>query len=477
MKNLLIIILLTSLLGCSESPKGSKENTLNAGKESSQKDFKTWAKTPPMGWNSYNSYGAAVTEKEVKANADYMAAKLKQFGWQYIVIDYCWSYPHPPGSIQNNPPQFRLEKDGAYVPWLAMDDFGRLLPDLRKFPSSHGDLGFRPIADYVHNLGLKFGIHVMRGIPRQAVWAKSPVKGGRGITADMIADTSSICEWLNQMFGVNMNIQGAQEYYNSLADLYASWGVDYIKMDDIDLNNGKPGSYRAGESEAMHNAILQCGRPMILSLSPHMNYENRDHMKSVSNLWRISNDFWDDWESLKNQFELSDKWATSREPGNWPDADMLQLGRISRRGPVGPERGSHFTEDEQLTHMFLWCIAQSPLMMGGDMPDNSVLVEKLMTNPEILAANQNAHNSRQLYRENGKVVWCSNIPDSDEMYMALFNLNNDTIEIEVLFSQMGLKNKCRIRDLWERKDIGSHDQKYSGRVNPHGAKIFKVSPE
>jgi hypothetical protein len=477
MKKIFLAILLISLMGCTGNPKKGKVLPVSAVPENSIKDFKAWAKTPPMGWNSYNSYGAAVTEKEVKANADYMFKKLKEYGWEYIVIDYCWSYPHPPGSIQNNPPQFRLKKDGAYVPWLAMDEYGRLFPDLRKFPSSIGDKGFKPLADYVHSLGLKFGIHVMRGIPRQAVWAKSPVKGISGITADLIADTTSKCSWLNQMYGVNMKSSGAQEYYNSLVDLYASWEVDYIKMDDVDRNPGSRDSYRGEEAEAMHKAIMQCGRPIVLSLSPHMNYENSDHMKSISNLWRISKDFWDDWESLKNQFELSDKWTFARESGNWPDADMLQLGWISRRGPEGPERESHFTEDEQLTHILLWCIARSPLMMGGDMPDNNEFVEKLMTNAEILAANQNAENSRQLFRENGKVVWCSNIPGSDEMYMALFNLNNEPAEIQVSFSDMGLKNECKIRDLWLHKDIGTFTGKFSDEVNPHGAKIFRIGPK
>jgi len=468
----LIIFILVSFLGCYESPVKTKKNTRNTGNDSSLKDFKGWAKRPPMGWNSYNSYGAAVTEKEIKTNADYMAGKLKLYGWEYIIVDYCWSFPHPPGSIQNDPPQFRLKKDGAYVPWLAMDEYGRLLPDIRKFPSSDGNKGFKPLADYVHSLGLKFGIHVMRGIPRQAVWAKTPVRGTNGITADKIADTTSICPWLDHMFGVNMKKPGAREYYNSLLELYSSWGVDYIKVDDI----SKP--YSASEIEATRNAIDKCGRKIVLSLSPGPTpLEYSAHVKMNANLWRISNDFWDEWESLKNQFELSAKWTSAREQGNWPDADMLQLGRISRRGPNGPERESHFTEDEQLTHMFLWCMVQSPLMMGGDMPYNSKLVERMLTSSEVLSVNQNAQHSRQIYNNNGKVVWCSNIPGSDEMYMALFNLNNNPVEIEVLFSQLGLKDKCTIRDLWETKNIGSFKQKYSQRINPHGAKIFRVNPE
>ncbi len=471
MKKLLVFILWIPFLATSQNTVGNK--TAN---KPFKDNFKTWAEKPPMGWNSYNCFGAAVMEKEVKANADYMSDKLKDHGWEYVVIDYCWSYPHPPGSLQNNPPQFRLEKDGAYVPWLAMDEYGRLLPDLRKFPSSGDDKGFKPIADYIHGLGLKFGIHVMRGIPRQAVWSKTPVKGTNGITADRIADTTSVCSWLNQMYGVDMQMEGAQEYYNSLVELYASWGVDYIKMDDVDSNNGRDNSYREKEAEAMHNAILKSGRSIVLSLSPHMNLENADHMKSVSNLWRISKDFWDDWESLKAQFELSHQWTFAREPGNWPDADMLQLGWISRRGPHGPERESWLTEDEQLTHMLLWCIVQSPLMMGGDMPDNNALVEKLLTNDEILAANQNAENSRQLFREEGKVAWISDVPNSGDRYLAIFNLNDQPEELSVLFSSMGIANDCKIRNLWQQKDMGVYKEKFVETVNAHSAKIFRISP-
>ncbi|HSM48496.1 MAG TPA: glycoside hydrolase family 27 protein [Draconibacterium sp.] len=436
-------------------------------------NFKLWAETPPMGWNSYNCYGAAVTEKEVKANAGYMAEKMKKLGWEYIVVDYCWSYPHPPGSTQNNPPQFRLKVDNSLVPWLAMDEWGRLLPDPRKFPSSHVKGGFKPLADYIHGQGLKFGIHVMRGIPRQAVWAKTPVKGTNGITADMIADTTSLCPWLNQMYGVDMSKPGAQEYYNSLAELYAEWDVDYIKIDDIDLDEKYP--YRKTEAEAMHKAILNCGRPIVLSLSLNMKTENAAHVKSVSNLWRISKDFWDEWELLEHQFELLHQWTSAREPGNWPDADMLQLGWISRRGPSGPERESRFTADEQYTHMTLWCIAQSPLMMGGDMPDNSPFVESLLTNPEVLAVNQDAYDAKQLYRNGSKVVWTSKIKGTNDVYIALFNTGAEKSPVDVSFSELGIKGKVTVRDLWEKKEVGSFSKSFSANVNSHGAKLYRIT--
>ena len=467
MKQLIWISILAFLASCTNQTAVKKESKEITG------GFETWAPSPPMGWNSYNCYGAAVMEKEVKANADYMAEKLKKYGWQYIVVDYCWSYPHPPGSIQNNPPQFRLPLDKAPVPWLGMDEFGRLLPDQRRFGSSQNDAGFKPLADYVHNLGLKFGIHVMRGIPRQAVWAKSPVKGTNGITADMIADTTSLCPWLNQMYGVDMSKPGAQEYYNSLVELYQEWGVDFIKIDDIDLNENYP--YRKEEAEAMHKAILNENAKIVLSLSLNMKLENKEHVKSISNLWRISKDFWDEWEQLKLQFEHVNNWSEISGPGHWPDADMLQLGRISRRGPSGPERESRFTKDEQYTHMTLWCIARSPLMMGGDMPVNSDFVESLLTNEEVLAVNQHATESRQLFRTQGLVVWTSKSEDKKYTYLAMFNLNEANAEISVNLADLGITEKAEVRELWTKSAVGTFSETFSSTVNPHGARLFRIS--
>ncbi|MDN5210773.1 glycoside hydrolase family 27 protein [Fulvivirgaceae bacterium BMA12] len=432
------------------------------------------AQTPPMGWNSYNSYGAAVREVEVKANADYMAKYMKDYGWEYVVVDYCWSYPHPPGSFQNNPPQFRLEKDGAYVPWLAMDEFGRLLPDPGKFPSARNGEGFKKLADYIHSLGLKFGIHVMRGIPRQAVWAKTPIYGVSNIDASMIADTTSICPWLNQMYGIDMSKPGAQEYYNSLIDLYASWGVDYIKVDDIDLKENYP--YRASEVDAIRKAIDQNGRPIVLSLSLNMKYKNREHVQKNGDLWRISKDFWDEWALLKNQFLLCAKWAGMSGPNSWPDADMLQIGWISRRGPHGPERESRFTSDEQRTHITLWCIANSPLMMGGDMPDNSEFVKSLLTNEEVLAVNQKGYDSKQLMRKDDEVVWVSKVPDSRALNVALFNLGDVDKEIVVKGRDLGFSGKFKIRNIWEKQDVSGAKRSLSYHLKPHESMLFLVSP-
>ena len=428
------------------------------------------AETPPMGCNSYDCFGAAVTEAEVRANADFMAANLKDYGWEYIVVDYCWYYPHPPGSTQDNPPQFRLKRDQAPVPWMSMDEYGRLLPDPRKFPSSaHGE-GFKHLAEYIHGLGLKFGIHVMRGIPRQAVWKDTPVKGTPGITASMIADTSSYCPWLNLMWGVDMDQEGSQAYYNSLFELYASWGVDFVKIDDMDMN--RKITYHEKESEGYRKAIDLSGRPMVMSLSPNMHYEHRDHMSKTADMWRISADFWDSWGKLKAQFPKCARWAKISGPQSWPDADMLPIGNLRLRGPFGEPGPTRFSETEQYTMLTLWSIFRSPLMIGAHMVENNELLLKLTTNKEVIRVNQEGQNAREAYREEDRVIWLSDAREEDQFYMALFNLSDTDMEINADFRALGLRNKYRVRDLWQKSALGSYRGNYTRMIPAHGSALL-----
>lgn len=431
------------------------------------------APTPPMGWNSYNAFGATVEEGEFRENAEYLSKNLKQHGWDIAVIDFCWWYPHPPGSTQSNPPQFKLKSDGALVPYFGMDEFGRLMPDVRRFPSAANGNGFKPLADYVHSLGLKFGIHVMRGIPRQAVWYNTPIAGTNGIKAKDIADTTSICPWLNNMWGVDMTKAGSQEYYDNLIKLYASWGVDFIKLDDTDLDEKYP--YRKAEVAAFHKAIERSGRPITLSLSLNMKYENREHAKENAELWRISKDFWDSWEQLEEQFPLCAQWAHVTEAGNFPDADMLQLGKIAKRGPVGVERYSRFTQDEQITHMTLWCIAKSPLMFGGNLPENTDFINSLITNDEVLAVNQKGNRPKEVYNKNGHTIWMS-FNNDDSINLAIFNRTENNSNITVNLADLGLdqKKKYKIRSLWSKQDLGVFKGSFSQSINSHGAGMYRI---
>ena len=437
----------------------------------SPNDFHNWAKTPPMGWNSYNSFGANVWEPDVKANTDFMATHLKQAGWEYIVVDFCWFYPHHFKSTASNPPQFRL-KDGSYVPWLAMDEFGRLLPDQNKFPSAKDGKGFKALADYVHSKGLKFGIHIMRGIPRQAVWDKSPIKGAPGIDASMIADTTSTCNWLNSMYGVDMSKPGAQEYYNSLFEMYASWGVDFVKADDISGSGKTP--YYENEVEGIRKAIDKCGRPIVLSLSLYMKLPEKEHLKQNANMWRVSPDFWDDWSKIVHQFELADNWQNEKIIGAWPDLDMLQLGVIARRGPVGKERETKFTTNEQKTHFVLWAISKSPLFMGGDMTVSSPATIEILKNKEIIDINQLGVYSRQIVRNEKMAIWQSVNPVSKSVYLAVFNLSDKNEAFKVDLKTLKMKQPKKYRDLWLKKEMGKCPAAFNLSIPEHGCEVYEL---
>lgn len=379
---------------------------LGAGAQTGQElPFQKWALTPPMGWNSWDCYGPTVVESEVKANADYMAEKLAAYGWEYVVVDIRWF-------VEN-------DKAGGYNqtnPIYVYDQYGRYTPAVNRFPSAANGVGFKALADYVHNKGLKFGIHIMRGLPKKAAEKKLPVKGTNGITCDMIASNDSACTWLRDNYKVDYRKPGAQEYYNSIFDLYASWGVDFIKIDDL----SRP--YHTAEIEMIRKAIDQCGRPIVLSLSPGETPVNKmEHVKEHANMWRTVDDFWDNWSQLNYQFEVCAKWAPYIAPGTWPDADMLPLGKISIRGERGEERWTQFTQDEQYTMMNLWTIFKSPLMFGGDLPQNDEATNALLTNREVLYMHHYSANNRQLSRENNQIVWAADDPANGDKFVALFN--------------------------------------------------------
>ena len=416
------------------------------------------AATPPMGWNSWDCYGTTVTEAEVKANADYMAKLLKPHGWQYVVIDIQWSEP--------NAQAHGYRRDAE----LAMDPYGRLIPALNRFPSSADGHGFKPLADYIHSLGLKFGIHIMRGIPRRAVKANLPVFGSTARAA-AIADPTSVCPWNTDMYGVDMRRPGAQDYYDSIVKLYTEWGVDYIKADDI----ARP-PHRE-EIAALHRAIQKTGRPIVLSLSPGpAMVKDLAFLQENANLWRISDDFWDEWRLLRQNFILMSIWSGVGRPGAWPDADMLPLGRVGIRAERGNDRITRFTRDEQRTLMSLWAIAQSPLMFGGDLPSNDEFTLSLITNDEVLAVNQKGARGSALAEGGASVVWTADAVGENAKYLAVFNVgDNRAIDIRVDWLAAGMPGRCNLRDLWEQKDLGTIQDGYTFRVAPHASGLYKLT--
>jgi hypothetical protein len=418
------------------------------------------AQKPPMGWNSYNCFGGNVTEQEVKANADYMAANLKQFGWEYIVVDFLWYCDD----------QDSWEKFANRRPAQHIDEYGRLIPSEKLYPSSVNGKGFKPLSDYIHSKGLKFGIHIMRGISRQAINQNTPIKNSTA-KASEIANLPDTCVWYGGLTGVNMTREGAQEYYNSLFELYASWGVDYIKVDDIAY------PYHADEIEAVHEAILNCGRPIVLSLSPGPAFiGNPKHLRENANMWRISGDFWDKWSALKRQLELCRDWAPLVTEGHWPDADMLPLGRLNIRTELKnhPVRFTNFTKDEKYFLMTLWSIFRSPLMFGGNLPDNDEFTLSMITNEDILRVNQYSKNNREISFKDGISTWTADDTEKPLKYVAILNETEEPVSVSYSLKKIGVTNKVTVRDLWNKTDLGSFEDIFITTIPSHGGKLYSI---
>ncbi len=448
---IVITLLVLSCTGNQQKTQTTKPNT----------QFWNYAKTPPMGWNSWDCYGPTVTENEVKANADYMAEKLKQHGWEYIVVDIRWF-------VENDKAGGYNEKDPIYT----MDEYGRFLPAVNRFPSASNGKGFKPLADYIHSKGLKFGIHLMRGIPVEAVKKNCPIKDSNYTAKDIFSDLFQ-CGWLRDMKTIDTLKAGAQDYYNSIFNLYASWGVDYVKVDDL----SRP--YYHGEISMIRKAIDRCGRPMVFSTSPGATPLKRaTHVVNHANMWRICDDFWDNWKMLAPQFKRCAAWAPYIGEGHWPDADMLPLGHIALRAERGSDRMTGFTKIEQYTLMNLWCMFRSPLMFGGDMPTNDDFSLSLLTNDEVLAVNQNSANNKQLKNNDGLIVWTADIPNSEDKYVAFFNVNDSiTGEISVSLEELGLKGNYRVHNLWQKEKKSEVKNKFSALVEPHASILVRFSKE
>lgn len=429
-------------------------------------DKNLFAQNPPMGWNSWDCYGAAVNEEILLKNADYMAENLKQYGWEYIVCDIQWYEPTADSSHYHN------------FADLCMDEYGRVIPAPNRFPSAADGNGFKAIADYVHGKGLKFGIHIMRGIPRQAVAANTKVKG-TDLRARDVVHQASICCWNTDMYGLDCTKPGAQEYYNSIIELYASWGVDFIKVDDIcvkyaRMNDESTLEYGGDEIEMIRRAIDQCGRPIVLSLSPGPAMtEKAEHLRKNANMWRITNDLWDSWGNIMEMFTRCDQWSPYVSDGCFPDCDMLPLGHISIKGcehGLG-ERQTRLSKEEQRTMMSLWCIFRSPLMIGCELTDLDEWTKSMFTNEEVLALLKNSRNAHQAVRNNGVIVWTAQNKEGGQ-YIAVFNTLNWESTFVVDLERMGLEGKYSVRDLWKKEETGEAEGKITVTLNTHDAKLY-----
>ncbi|MDD6812737.1 MAG: glycoside hydrolase family 27 protein [Lachnospiraceae bacterium] len=415
------------------------------------------AQLPPRGWNSWDCYGAAVKEAQVRANAEYIAMNMKEYGYEYVVVDIQWYQPTA-GSHE-------------YEPFsdLCMDEYGRLIPAVNRFPSAADGKGFKPLADYIHSLGLKFGIHIMRGMPRMAAHKKLPVMG-TDQHAGMVADPGSICAWNPDMYGLKCetNEAGARAYYESIFALYAEWGVDFIKLDDIAREY--PRCKR--EIEIISESLRNCGRDMVLSLSPGPAIlETSEHLKQYANMWRITDDFWDQWDALLNMFEKARVWCTHAGPGHWPDADMLPVGALRRCSE--PNGWTAFNEAEQRTMMSLWCMMRAPLIVGADLPENDDFTLRLLTNKEVLAIEEKSHCGHELYHTDEEIAWIAPMKKGNGCYIALFNVSDESREMTIDLANYELEKAEKATELWSGKTV-KIDSRITTVAEAHDAVIYKI---
>lgn len=424
------------------------------------------APTPPMGWNSWDSYGRRIDEKQLRATAAWMAEHLKRFGWQYVVLDEGW-YIENPEAVRPQDFKFSLTSDGRFVPVT------------NRFPSAARDAGFKPLADYIHSLGLKFGIHIIRGIPRQAVVNNSPIAGSPYHASDA-ADQADVCPWNIYNYGVK-NSPAGQAYYDSIAQLYANWGVDFVKADCIADH-----PYKLDEIRMLSAALRKTGRPIVLSLSPGPTaFEHADEVARYAEMWRISDDFWDHWgpwpkhewsQGLVGQFTTAAKWASFSNPGHWPDADMLPLGRLGPTPGEGEPRNTNFTRDEQVTLMTLWSIFRSPLMMGGDLLSADDWTTSLLTNPDVIAVDQHSTDNHPGIATSDAIVWRARPASGEGYYLAVFNTGDHEQPLRYEWKQLDLPgSQYAVRDLWSSSDLGPA-KSLSVTLRPHASALYRVTP-
>ena len=425
---------------------------------------------PPMGWNSYDAYGTTITEPQFRANIRWMSRHLARYGWRYAVIDAEWFVRNP--TANGNSP--------ASV--LVLDRYGRYIPAPNRFPSAKGGAGFKPLADYVHSLGLKFGIHILRGIPREAVARNLPIEG-TPYTAAQAADVHSSCVWNPDNYGVDARRPAGQAYYDSIARLYASWGVDFIKADCIASH-----PYAAGDIRMLSAALRASGRDMVLSLSPGPAPIGKlTRLRNHANMWRTSNDVWDLWHSsspypqgVGDQFARAARWAPLARPGGWPDDDMLALGSLSPAPGWGKPRRSQLTHAEQRTYMTLWCIARSPLMLGANLTAIDPWTMSLLGNPEVIAVDQQSADAHQVLSADGTVVWVSRpqgkgTQTAHDWYVAVFNLQTHARTVTLPWKSLSLTGRrYALRDLWSRRDIGPAVMLRT-ELPAHGAALYLLS--
>jgi hypothetical protein len=418
-----------------------------------------------MGWNSWDAYGLTIDEAQFRASAQVQAG-LKSYGWNYAVIDEGWYFVDP---------QARPEARKS-----SWDANGRLIPDAVRFPSSAKGAGFKPLADWTHSLGLKFGIHLVRGIPKGVADADLPVASSSFHAAEA-ADKTDLCPWDNGNYGVRDTPAG-QAFYDSMIRLYAKWGVDFLKVDCISDH-----PYKGAEIRMIATAIKRAGRPIVLSLSPGpTNLSHAAEVAQYSQMWRIADDIWDGWDfrprpfpnGILSAFDNLAKWAKYAKPGNWPDADMLPWGSLTPHPGWGEPRQSNITQDEERTQFTLWAVSRSPMILGANLTKLDDFTRTLIANREVIAIDQTAVASAEVpgdAADSARVrVWSAETGGKQaKRYVAVFNLQATAMQKDIAWPAPLAAGAHAAYDVWGQRSVPGAAALHV-ELPPHGCALFRV---
>jgi alpha-galactosidase len=379
------------------------------------------ALTPPMGWNSWNCFREDVNEVKIKEVANGMVRSgMKDAGYEYIIIDDGWMTDQ-------------------------RDSYGHIIVDPKKFPS-----GMKALGDYIHNLGLKFGIY------------SSP---GR-----------YTCQ----------KLMGSLGYEQIDANDYASWGVDYLKYDWCNYPGTKEEAMKTSETdcrkayELMRDCLKNTGRPIVYSVHSTCSNSRKQSLPWVTNvahLHRSSDDIKDNWDRMLYCLDQNaDLWEYAR-PGFWNDPDMLEVGNTTRERLWGGIDSTKMTLLEYRTHFSMWCMMAAPLIAGNDLRSMSSEIVEILTNREIIAINQDTlgKQGKRIKDDSGLEVWCKEL-SGNRKAIALFNRKDVTTDIPISWKELGISGRHKVRDLWKGKNLGSYKKSFSGKdIRPHEAMVLLIT--
>lgn len=413
-------------------------------------------RTPVLGWSSWSFLRANPTATNIEAEARALHdSGLESIGYRYVNLDDFWY--QCPGSQGPN-----------------VDANGRWVIDSSRFPSRGSENGIQVVADYVHSLGLKFGIYLTPGVSAQAVAQHSAIAGTK-YTVDQIAEPSASQNNYNcgGMDGIDYSKPGAQAYTNSWADMLASWGVDYVKFDGITDNN-------TADIKAWSAALRQTGRPIVLNITQgSFTSAISSTLMAYANQWEFAPDIecYDceqgsnsypltSWSNVENRFNYVAKWQPYAGPGGFNDYDSIEVGNGSNDG---------LTPIERQTQMSLWALGASPFILGVDLTNLDPSDLAYLKNTDVLAVDQDSIAAKRISNGGTEQVFAKTEARGD-VIVGLFNTGGTAQTVSVADKKLGLPAGAhRLDDLWTHTSSTSSGNTISASVPAHGVALYRIA--